>query len=186
MQAEKDRKHDVDAVEEQLQQHRERALAAPEHVAEDGVVDERERRRQHADADIGRHRLVDAAVGIEEPLAKQHEERRERGKHDAGRHGDREGAPEDRLLLGLVAAAERLRDQTGGAGADEVEGGEDDVEHQRAGGEAADQRRVAELADDGGIDQAEQRRGQIGERHRHGDRQHRAMRDRERPRCRWL
>ena len=49
----------------------------------------------------------------------------------------------------------------------------------RAGRQAAEQCGVAELADHGGVDQADQRRRQIGERHRHGDRQHRAVVDDE-------
>ena len=38
---------------------------------------------------------------------------------------------------------------------------------------------VTEMADDGGVDEADQRRRQIGERHRHGDREDRPVVDNE-------
>ena len=90
------------------------------------MISEKGDASEKPDADISLHRLVDAAVGVQEPLAKDHEERCERSEDEAGYHGDREGAPEHRLLLGLVAPAECLRDQTGRPGAHEVEGGEDE------------------------------------------------------------
>ena len=49
-----------------------------------------------------------------------------------------------RLFLERVAAAESLRDEAGRAGAQEIEGREHDVENDRAGGQPAEQRRVAE------------------------------------------
>ena len=64
-------------------------------------------------------------------------------------------------------------------GAQEIEGGEDDVEDQRADGKAAEQRGVADLADHADIDDADERRRQIGERHRHRDGEHAAMGDGE-------
>ena len=73
---------------------------------------------------------------------------------------DDQRTPENRLLLRLVAAAEGLRHQPGGGGAQEIEGGEDQVEEDRADREPGKQRRLAETADDGGIDQTEQRRRQ--------------------------
>ncbi len=155
------------------------AFAAPEHVAEDGVVDQREGRGEQPDADIDAHRLADARFGAHEPLAGDGDQRRKGGKHDAGDNRDQHGAPEHRLFLQLVAAPESLGDEAGGAGAQEIEGGEDDIEDQRAGRQPAEQRRVAELADHRRIDDAEQRRRQIGERHRHGDGEHRAVGDDE-------
>ena len=96
---------------------------------------------------------------------------------DDQRHDD--GAQQHRLLLDGVAASERLRDEAGRAGAQEVEGRKDDVENDRAGRQPAEQRGIAEMADDGRIDEADQRRRQIGERHRHRDRQDRAVVDDE-------
>src|SRR5690606_41432165 len=59
LEAEEDRERDVGAIEHDLQAEPQPGLAAAEHVAEDGVVGEREGRGKDADADIGRHRLVD-------------------------------------------------------------------------------------------------------------------------------
>ena len=186
LQAEQDRQHDVDAVEHQLQEQAEPALAAPEHIAEDGVVDQRERRAEQPDADIGVHRRGDARLGAHEPLAGRGEQRREqRPARCRQRRAIGDGSPEHRLFLGGVAAAEGLGDETGRAGAQEIEGGEDDVEDERAGGQAAEQRGVAELADHRRVDQAEQRRRQIGERHRHGDGEHRTVGDDERSGVGW-
>ena len=53
---------DVGAVEHDLQEQPEPALAAPQHIAEHGVVDQRERRAEQADADIGVHRLAARAA----------------------------------------------------------------------------------------------------------------------------
>ncbi len=107
--------------------------------------------------------------------------RREQGEHDAGDDGERQRPPEHGLLFQRVAASHRLGDEAGRAGAEEVEGGEDQVEDDGAGGEAADQRRVAVLADDRGIDNADQRRRQVGDHHRHGDAEHQPVRHRETP-----
>ena len=100
-------------------------------------------------------------------------------QRDADGQPDDDGAQQHRPLFDGVAAPERLRDQAGRAGAQEVEGREDDVEDDGAGRQAAEQRGIAEMADDRRIDKADQRRRQIGERHRHGDRQHRAVVDDE-------
>ena len=78
-----------------------------------------------------------------------------------------------------VAASERLRDQARRSGAQEVEGRKDDVENDRASRQPAQQRGVAEMADHGRVDEADQRRRQIGKRHRHGDRQYGAIVDDE-------
>ena len=74
----------------------------------------------------------------------------------------RQRAPEHRLHLAAVLRAERLRRQPGRAGAQEIEGGEDEVEDQRADRQPAEQRRIAEPADDRRVGQAEQRRRQEG------------------------
>ena len=92
---------------------------------------------------------------------------------------DDDGAQQHRLLLDGVATPERLGDEARRAGAQEIEGRKDDVENDGAGRQAAEQRGVAEMADDRRVDQADQRRRQIGERHRHGDRQHGAVVDDE-------
>jgi len=112
-------------------------------------------------------------------LAGHRKERRKGGKHDARDDRDQHGAPQHRLLLQRVAASEGLSDEAGGARAQEVEGGEDDVEDQRSRRKAAEQRRIAELADHRRVDDAEQWRRQIGKRHRNGDRQHRTVGDGE-------
>ena len=78
-----------------------------------------------------------------------------------------------------VAAPERLGNEACRAGAQEIEGRKDDVEDDGAGRQAAEQRGITEMADDGRVDEADQRRRQIGERHRHGDRQHRPVVDDE-------
>ena len=88
-------------------------------------------------------------------------------------------ADEHRGDLAAVVGADGLGDEAGRAGAEEIEGREDEVEDERADRDTADQRRIAELADDGEIDHADQRRRQIGERHRHGDGEDAAMGHRE-------
>ena len=107
------------------------------------------------------------------------EDRREQGEHDSGDDGERQCAPEHGLLLERVAPPHRLRDEAGGSGPEEVEGGEDEIEDDGAGGKAADQGRVAELADDRRVDHADQRRRQIGDHHRNGDAEHQPVRHHE-------
>jgi hypothetical protein len=169
-----------------LQQQAQPALSAPQHVAENGVVDERKRRTEKADAHIGVERFVDARFGGKEPLAnerKQWGKQRQQNSY-ACRH--QAGAPEHRLFLRFVAPAEGLRYEPRRACANEIEGGEYDVEDQRARRQPSEKGCIAELSDDCGIDQAKQGRGQIGERNRDGDGKNRAVGDGERPhgRCR--
>ena len=179
MEAEQEAERDVDAVEYRLQHQPEPAFAAPQHVAQYGVVDEREGRGEQSDPYVDRHRFAEARLGAHEPLAGHGKERRKCGKHDAGDDRDQHGPPENGLFLQRIAAPESLGDEAGGAGTQEVEGGENDVEHQRARGQAAEEGGVAELPDHRRVDDAEQRRRQIGERHRHRNRQHRAIGDDE-------
>ena len=177
MQPQQDRKRDVDAVEGQLQQQAEPALAPSEHIAQDRIVHQRERRAQHADAHIGVERRVDARLGRHEPLAGQRGQRCGERQDDAGDDGDDRRPPEHRLFFDCVTAAESLGDERGRAGAQEIEAGEDHVEDNGARCQAAQQRGIAELPDDRRVDQADQRRRQIGERHRHRDRQDRPVGD---------
>ena len=79
-------KRDVGAVEHELQQQAEPPLAAPQHVAEDGIVDERERRAEQPHADIGVHGGEHARLGADEAAAGQRHQRRQRRQ----RHADRE------------------------------------------------------------------------------------------------
>jgi len=85
----------------------------------------------------------------------------------------------DREMAGIVriAATEGLGHECRGAGAQEVEAGEDHVEGHRACRQSAEKGRIAELADNSGADKPDEGRRQIGQRHRHGDRQHRAVGD---------
>jgi hypothetical protein len=105
--------------------------------------------------------------------------RRSDEQHQATGEAQQEGAPEHGLLLGLVSPPEGLGDETGRRRAKEVEGREDDVEDDRADGEPADQGGIAQLADHRHVDDAEQRGRQVSERHRHRDRKHHAVGDRE-------
>jgi len=86
----------------------------------------------------------------------------ERRLQDQDRQPDADGKDERAVErcgdLAAVAGTECLGDEAGGAGAQEVERQEDDVEDQPADRDAADQRRVAELADDAEIDDADERR----------------------------
>lgn len=132
----------------------------------------RERRREQPDPDVDAHRLADARFGAHELLPGDGDQRRKGSEHDAGDDRDQHGAPEHRLFLQGIAAPKRLCDEPGGARAQEIERGEDDVEDQCAGRQAAKQGGIAELADDSRVDQAEHRRRQIGKRHRHGDGEH--------------
>ena len=129
--------------------------------------------------DVDAHRLADTRARTHEPSTGLGKERSQRSQYDPGDDRDQHGTPEHRLLLQLVAPSEGLRDQARRSRAQKVEGGEDQVERQRAGGKAAEQRGVAELADHRRVDNAEKRRRQIGERHRHGDGQHRSVGDDE-------
>ena len=52
LQAKQEAERDVDAVEHQLQHQAEPALAAPQHIAEDGIVDQREGCGKQPDPDI--------------------------------------------------------------------------------------------------------------------------------------
>ena len=90
--------------------------------------------------------------------------------------------PEHGLFFGCIVAAKGLRNKTGRARAQKVETVEQHVEYNCSDGQAADQRGVAQLADHACIDKALQRCCQIGERHRQGDGQNRAVCDREGPR----
>ncbi len=97
-------------------------------------------------------------------------------RSDACNQSYGERPPENRLLFRRVVASKRLSNKASRSGANEIEAGEDDIEYNGASGKAAKQRGVTELANDGGIHQSEQWRRQIGERHRNGDGQDRAMR----------
>ena len=181
MEAEPDRQRDVGAVEDHLQKQTERPLATAEHVAENRVVEERQRRREHADTDIGSHGVGDTRFRIDEPCTGERDQRSEQDEHHARRQRDHRGAPEHRLFLARVIAPEGLRHQAGRARAQEVERREDHVENDRAGGEAAEQGGVAELSHDRCVNEAEHRRRQIGERHRHRDGERQAVGHLERP-----
>ena len=92
---------------------------------------------------------------------------------------DQQRADEDGIHLGAVLRPESLRGQSGGAGAQEIEDREDDVEDDGADRDAPDQRRLAEPSDGGGVDDPDQRQREVGERHRHGEAEDRAVRHRE-------
>ena len=78
IEAEHDRQRDVGAVEHELQEQAEPALAAPQHVAEHRIVGERERRAEQPDAHIDVHRRQHARLGADEPGAAERHQRRQR------------------------------------------------------------------------------------------------------------
>ena len=82
VEAEEDRQRDVGAVEHDLQEKTELALAAPQHVAEHRIVGEREGRAQQTDAHIGVHRREHPRLGAHEPGAAQRDQRRQQRERD--------------------------------------------------------------------------------------------------------
>ncbi len=173
----------VEAVEDGLQQQPVAGAPGADQPTEDDVIGEREGRRQHAHLPIGAGRGVHRLAAADE-RQRDGDDRLAQDEHrGADDDGKQQGAIGGGADLVAVVGAERLGDQPGRARAQEVEGGEDEIEDQRADRDAANQRRIAQLADDAEIDHADQRRRQIGERHRHGDRQNAAMRDLEGPDC---
>ena len=179
IQAEKDRQDDVGAVDEALQQQADQALTASEHEAEDGIVGQPGRRRHDTDGEIDLRRLAHRRTGRHGPDSNGKDYRRQEQQDPTARKADEERTPVDGLLFGLVTTPECLRNQAGRRGAQEIEGGEDQIEQDGADGQAADQRRIAQPADNRHVHQAQQRRGQIGKRHRNGDRQDQAVRHRK-------
>ena len=108
--------------------------------------------------------------------------RRKRQHQGAERKRAECGPPEHRLQFALVGASERLCGQSRRRGPEEAEAAIDEIEEDRADRETGQRFSLAKPADDCGIGQSEQRRGQEAERHRHRDRKHQAMRDLEGPR----
>ena len=168
---------DVDAVERGLERKPEAGAAEADQPAEDDVIGEGKRRRQRADLPVVAGRRLDRVAAADQ--AERHA-----GDHVAEEHHDdadgerkQQSAGEPGRRLAAVVGAHRLGDEAGGAGAEEIEGSEDEIEDQRTDRHAADQRRIAELADDAEIDDADDRRGQVGERHRHRDGEHATVGD---------
>ena len=174
-----DAEDDVDAVQRGLEREPEAGAAEADQPAEDDVVGEREGRRQRPDLPVVAGRRLDRVAAADQAERHGGDHVAEEDDGEADREREDQGAGEPGGGLAPVAGADRLRDQAGGAGAEEIEGDEDDVEDQRADRHAADQRRVAELADHAEVDHADQRRREVGERHRHGDGEHAAMGDLE-------
>ena len=82
------------------------------------------------------------------------EQRREQRQQNTRGSCHRQRPPDNRLFLARIAAAKRLRDQSGGAGAQEVEAREHNVEHDRARRQPAQKCCIAQLPHHRGPDQA--------------------------------
>jgi hypothetical protein len=82
-----------------------------------------------------------------------------RGGNDEHTGGDRDHqrTPENGLLFHRVTPAHGLGHKTGGGRAQEIEGGENEVEQDRRNRQAAQQRRITQPPDHGGIDQPQKR-----------------------------
>ena len=174
--AERDRQHDIDAVDDRLQQEPRHALPAPEHEAEQRIIGERHGGGEHADHEIGRGDLghFRRRRHQEKPAGKQ--QRREQHQHEARTERDGERTPVDRLLLAPVAAPESLRHQSRRRGAQEIEAAEQQIEDDGGDGHAGQRIRRAKAPGHRCVRQAEQRRRQEAQRHGNGDRQHQPVR----------
>ena len=122
------------------------AFAAAQHIAEHGIVDQRERARRAGGCG---HRcpsppVTRGSAPMNQPPARGNSGR-QRDQRQAGNDGIAAARQNTALLLRLVAASEGLRDEARGARAQEIEGGEDDVEDDRACGQAAEQRGIADI-----------------------------------------
>ena len=179
-----DAKRDVDAVQHDLQEQTVAGAAKTDEPAKHDIVGERQGRRQHAHVPIGPRRGLHRRAAADEALRDDDERHLQDDYREAEADRQDEGAIERRRDRPSVPCPQRLRHQAGGSGPQEVEGQEDDVEDQSADGNAANQRRVAEAADDAEADDADERRRQVGERHRQGDGEDASVGDGERLRRR--
>ena len=104
--------------------------AEADQPAEDDVVGERERRREHADVPVGAGRRLDrlaAADQVERDGDDQRSVRRRTHEADGECRGS--GARASIAATSRRSSAPNgLGDEAGGAGAEEIEGGEDEVE----------------------------------------------------------
>ena len=82
---------------------------------------------------------------------------------------DHQPAHQQRAGLRRLAGAAGLGDEPGGAHAQEAEDPVDRGQDDRAEPDRADRRRLPELADDGGVDRAEDRDRRVGDDDRHRD-----------------
>ena len=171
--------HDVDAVDQHLQQHAGRCRGAPIEPAEQREVDQHEWRREHADRHVGIERWPGCFAGPERPGEQRCERDGQRDQQQSEHEAEQRSAAEMDQPVIFVARADRLRRQPRGAEPQIEAEREDDVEGERAQHQPAQQRCVAEPANDCDIDEADQWLGDEGERRGQGNRPHVPARHRE-------
>ena len=139
---------------------------APDDRAHKGIICKRERRRPDPDVEIKPSRAGDFGGGSKRAKADPGDRRLEENHNDADGHGNDQGAQECCALLAPVICPQGLRGEPRGSHAQETKTPKEKVEHDSRGGDGAEKIRLSEPADHRRIGNAEQRRRQMGERHR--------------------
>ena len=160
---------DVGEVDGNLQHQAEVCAGSSDHRAEDGIVRQRERGGEDTDGDIGAGGGADRPAPAHQRERHRGDRRAQRDEHRADADGKHERPAQGGVDLAIVARAECLRRQSGGRHAQGAEGPEQEVEHHRAEGDAAEQGRIAQPADHRRVDEAEQRRRHMRQHHRRRD-----------------
>src|SRR5208283_3337450 len=142
---------------------------APDDRAHKGIICKRERRRPDPNVEIKPPRAGDFGSGGKRAKADPGDRRLEANHNDADGHGNDQGAQERSVLLAPVICPQGLRGEPRGSHAQETKTPKEKVEHDSRGGDGAEKIRLSEPADHRRIGNAEQRRRQMGERHRQGE-----------------
>ena len=164
-----DRRDHVDDVDRDLHAQRQRGAGLPDQPAQYHVIRKRQWGRPDTDDEVGlcspRHALA-AAHRAEQDRGKRHLQRNQRQADDPGHD---QPTHQDRMQLPGFTGAERLCGERDRAHAQESKQPEQAVEDHGGHCNAAEQRRVAEPADRGGRDDADQWRRQVRDHRRSGD-----------------
>ena len=159
-------------MHQDLEDERHAGPPASNDGAEHRVIDKNKRRRPDPYVEIKPRRAGDFGAGIECAKADPGDRRLEQNHCSSDANGDDQGADERRALLGGVAGAKGLRGEPRRPHAQKTETPEDKVENDGGGGDRAEKMRLAEPANNRRVGDAEQRRRQMGERHRQREPHH--------------
>ncbi len=166
---EQDRQHDVQAVAEQQHQERPARVLHAEQPADQDHADQRRRRRQEPDLEIGRERRRDPGTRLEQPGGDLCDRPAQQQQQAADQERQEQRPDQAKPQLGAIGGTMRLGHQPGGAHAQrdhrEVQG----REGRRAQRHAAQIMRLRQMADHGRVGHADQGHGDVGEDQRPGE-----------------